>query len=203
MRMRSSLPWIVLLFGSLALGCSSETQSSGAEADGTGSLALQIQLANGAAVNTVEYVITRGGMEPMDGTIDTSAPGSTASVEVFGLEPGDGYRITMTAQGTDEQTQCTGATDFAVTVNQATEVMVVLNCKVPPRFGAVRANGKINICAELTKMVVSPLQTSVGSDIEVFVAMMTVSGARAARSPTTRRPRPPSRASKRAKVSSP
>jgi secreted PhoX family phosphatase len=106
----------------------------------------------------------------MDGTIDTSAPGATASVEVFGLEPGDGYRITMTGQGTDEQTRCTGATDFSVEVGQATEVMVILNCKGPQRFGAVRANGKLNICSELTKMVVSPLTTSVGNDIDLFAA---------------------------------
>ena len=76
----------------------------------------------------------------------------------------------MSAQATDEQTLCTGATDFSVTVNQATQVMVVLNCKMPPRFGAVRADGKINICAELTKMVVSPLQTSVGSNIDLSAA---------------------------------
>jgi len=169
MRYRSSFSWTLLLLGSLTLGCSGSggTQSSGSD---TGSLSLQIQLANGTEVDAVEYVITRGGMEPMSGAIDTSAPGATASVEVFGLESGDGYRVTMTAQGTDGQTQCTGATDFAVTVGQATEIMVVLKCKAPPRFGAVRVNGKLNICAELTKMVVSPLQTSIGSEIALSAA---------------------------------
>jgi hypothetical protein len=31
-------------------------------------------------------------------------------------------------------------------------------------------NGEFNICAELTKVVVSPLQTSVGNDIDLFSA---------------------------------
>jgi secreted PhoX family phosphatase len=176
MRTRTSFPWILFLLGALSLGCSGSTQSSVAGDADTGSLSLSIELANGAEVNTVEYVITRGGMEPMSGKIDTSAPGSTASVEVFGLEPGDGYRVTMTAQATDEQTVCTGATDFSVTVNEATEIMVILNCKLPPRYGAVRANGKINICAELSKMVVSPLRTSVGNEIDLSAAAQDAEG---------------------------
>lgn len=176
MSMRSWFSWTLFLLGSLALGCSSDTQSIGDSSGDTGSLSLQIQLVNGATVNQVEWVITRGGMEPMSGIIDTRAPGATASVEVFGLKPGGGYRVTMTAGATDEETRCTGATDFSVTVNQATEIMVVLNCKGPPQYGSVRANGKINICAELTKMVVSPLQTSVGNDIDLSAAGEDVEG---------------------------
>lgn len=168
MNVRSLLPWTVFILGAFGLGCSGGSeQVSGGD---TGSLSLQIQLTNGATVDTVEYVITRGGMEPMSGLIDTSAPGATASVEVFGLEPGDGYEVEMTAEDTEEQILCRGDAEFSVTVGQATDVMVVLNCKGPPRFGSVRANGKINICAELTKMVVSPLTTSVGSDIDLSAA---------------------------------
>jgi secreted PhoX family phosphatase len=158
------MTWTLFLLGTLAVGCSSDTQSPSGE---TGSLSLQLELGNGATVNTVEWVITRGGMDPMNGTIDTGAPGATASIEVFGLEPGDGYRITMTAQATDEETRCTGDTDFSVTAGQATEIMVILSCKTPPRLGAVRANGKFNICTELAKMIVSPLETSVGGTIDL------------------------------------
>lgn len=160
----------LLLFGVLATGCSTSTQSPGGSSGETGSLSLTLELADGAEVNVVEWVITRGGMEPMSGVIDTSAPGSTASVEVFGLEPGDGYQIEMTAQATDEATLCRGSTGFAVTAGESTDVMVMLKCQGPVRFGGVRANGKINICAELTKMVVSPLQTTVGNDINLAAA---------------------------------
>ena len=45
--------------------------------------------------------------------------------------------------------------------------MVILHCKLPQRLGAVRVNGEFNICAELVKAVVSPLETSVGNDIDL------------------------------------
>jgi hypothetical protein len=167
MRIKTPLVPAFLVAGAFLVSCASSTTS---EEGSTGSLALTLELANGETVDRVEYVITRGGMEPMDGFIDTSAPGATASVEVFGLEPGDGYRITMTAEANNEVTRCTGATDFAVEAGVSTEIMVVLKCKSPPRLGGVRVNGKFNICAELTKMVAAPLQTSVGNSVDLSAA---------------------------------
>ena len=106
-------------------------------------------------------------MEDMQGTVDTSAPGSTASVEVFGIPEGVGYTIEMTASSTDGELTCKGSAPFDVTAGERTLVSVMLNCERAPRFGGVRVNGELNICAELTKVVVSPLQTSVGSTIDV------------------------------------
>jgi hypothetical protein len=54
--------------------------------------------------------------------------------------------------------------------------MVMLNCKRPERLGGVRVNGEFNICAELAKVVVSPLQTSVGNDIDLSAAGSDVEG---------------------------
>jgi len=165
MRHQSLLVSVLATCAAFVAACNSGT--IGEDNGNTGSLSLQLVLDNGAEINQVAWEITREGMEPMSGTIDTSAPGATASVEVFGLEGGDGYTITMTAVATDEQTSCKGEADFSVTVGEATDLMVVLRCQAPPRFGAVRVNGKFNICAELTKMIVSPLQTSVGSEIDL------------------------------------
>jgi len=168
--MKRQLLWVAAWSALLVnVGCAGNVNEVDESGD-TGSLLLLLELANGETLDQVEYVLTRGGMEPMSGTIDTSAPGATASLEVFGLVPGDGYRITMTAAAADGVTRCTGATDFSVRVGEATEIMVVLKCVGPPRFGAVRANGKLNICAELTKMVVSPLRTSVGNSVDLSAA---------------------------------
>lgn len=166
MTIRSLMPPILVLSALMAIGCSSsDTQTTGG--GDTGSLSLQLELSNGAEINRVEWAITRPGMEVMDGLIDTSAPGATASIEVYGLEPGGGYEIDMTAEATDG-TFCRGVAPFSITANTAEEVMVMLNCKSPTTLGSVRANGEFNICAELTKVVVSPLQTSVGSQIDLF-----------------------------------
>jgi hypothetical protein len=72
-------------------GCASDTASG----ENTGSLNLNLELADGIVINEVDWTISGGDMEPMNGTIDTSAPGATASVEVFGLPPEDGYVVAL------------------------------------------------------------------------------------------------------------
>jgi len=141
------------------------------DSETTGSLSVALQIDGEADIDAVAWEITGGEMEPMGGTIDTSAPGATASVEVFGLPPtiADDYTITMAATASDG-TSCEGSADFGIEVGQLTSVMVFLNCKRSPRFGGVRVNGKLNICAEIVKVIVSPLQTSVGNDIDLSVS---------------------------------
>ncbi|MDB4278515.1 hypothetical protein N9917_02800 [Deltaproteobacteria bacterium] len=117
-------------------------------------------------INEVLWFITGNGTAPMMGTIDTSDPNATASVEVFGLEPGH-YEIELEAESDDGASSCRGSAMFDVTAGVATEVAVLLGCSGEERLGAVRVNGDFNICPELTKAVVAPLQTSVGNDIDV------------------------------------
>jgi hypothetical protein len=150
-----------LAFVLAAAGCSSDATWE----EETGSLSLYLEV-DGVTINTVRWVITGEGTEPMDGTVDVSAPGSTPSVEVFGLLPGD-YTITLSATGLDEQTECNGSESFTIQANEVTDLMVILRCNLPDRLGAVRVNGELNICAELTKMVVSPLQAAVGDPIDL------------------------------------
>jgi hypothetical protein len=159
-----SMQWVVcgLAMALAAAGCASDSTS-----ETSGSLNLSLELAEGVTINEVSWEITGGDMDAMSGTIDTSAPGATASVEVFGLLPGDDYTVTLEATDTTGTVSCKGDADFAVEVGVATDVMVFLNCKLPSQLGGVRVNGKFNICAELAKVVVSPLQTSVGNDIDL------------------------------------
>ena len=166
----SRLLSLLVLSVAFALGVVSCSQ--GTQEGESGSLSLQLTIAGDVEIDEVAWVITGGDMPSMNGTIDTSAPGSTASIEVFGLPPsiGQDYRITMEAIGTDGETTCKGSEDFGIDIGEVTDIMVMLNCKRPQRFGSVRVNGKFNVCAELTKVVVSPLQTSVGNDIDLFSA---------------------------------
>jgi len=161
-----SMRWIVCLFcASLAApGCSTDTPQAG----GTGSLSLELVLAEGIVINAVSWEISGDDMDPMSGLIDTSAPGSTASVEVYGLPPGQDYLVELVATSEDGEVICQGSAGFEVEIGASTDVMVFLNCKLPERYGGVRVNGKLNVCAQLHKLVVSPLQTSVGNQIDLF-----------------------------------
>lgn len=171
---RSQLSSLILIsFLAVAFaGCSTDTSSS----EDTGSLNLSLELADGVTINQVDWTISGGDMEPMSGTIDTSAPGATASVEVFGLPPGEGYLVELEAVDESGEISCRGDAEFDVEVGVSTDVMVMLNCKRPTRLGGVRVNGKFNICAELAKVVVSPLQTSLGNDIDLSAQTIDVEG---------------------------
>ena len=164
---RSHLSFVLCAIAALTVfGCDSQPAEDGPSGSPSGSAVLNLQ-SNDVTIDEVMWEITRDETEPMSGTIDTSAPGATASVEVFGLLPGGGYTVTMTATSTDGETTCKGEADFSVFVDQATAVMVTLRCQRPPRFGGGRFFGEFGFCAELTKAVVSPLRTSVGSTIDV------------------------------------
>ena len=156
---------VILLCGALAaFGCASTDTGQSA----TGSLSLDLVLAGDIEIDVVDWEITGNGMD-MGGSIDVSAPGSTASIEVYGLPVGqDPYMVELSAVSVDQQVTCRGSAEFDVEVGVSTPVMVILNCKLPQELGGVRVNGKLNVCAQLTKMVVAPLQTSVGNDISLF-----------------------------------
>ena len=160
-RLLSSLV-LSTVFAFAFAGCSSDTAPSE-----TGGLSLELVLADDITIDTVEWRITGNGMDMSD-AINVSAPGSTASVEVFGLPPGpQDYTIALEAVSVDGTTTCRGSEPFNVEAGQTTNVMVMLRCKLPQRLGAVRVNGMFNICAELAKAVVSPLETSVGNNIDL------------------------------------
>ena len=151
-----------------AFGCSSS--------DGTGEVdpclsALRINLeVDGAVINEVDYEITGDRIEEsIVGTINTSAPGSTASVETFGLppDPNEGYLVTMVATSVDRMLKCGGSAPFSVEIGRSTSVEVMLHCKGAEQFGGVRVNGELNICPELDKVIVAPLQVASGYALEV------------------------------------
>jgi hypothetical protein len=133
----------------------------------TGTLELGLEVADGVIVQTVQYSIQGGPEgETLNGEINVSQPGSTASVERFGLLPGD-YSIDMTAESEDGSTTCEGSADFVIIAGEITEVTVILECTGGERFGGVRVNAELRRCLELTSVVVSPLQVAVGYDIDV------------------------------------
>jgi len=103
---------------------------------------LQHTIGGDIEIDEVDWLITGGDMEPMSGTIDTSAPDATASVAVFGLPPtvGEDYTILMEAVSTDGTT-CKGSEDFGIDVGEVTEIMTEITPQVPPT--SVRASSQL------------------------------------------------------------
>jgi hypothetical protein len=156
-----------LVLSLTALGCGSSSQDFDPCA---AFLTVNLELEDGTVINSVDYEITGNDMAPMGGLVDTSDSNSTASVETFGIPPGEGYLVTLEATSVDGSTVCGGAGTFDVQAGVSTDIDVILHCKGAEEFGGVRVNGKLNICAELKKVIVAPLQTSTGSAFEVQAA---------------------------------
>ncbi|MGB5348779.1 MAG: hypothetical protein WBN10_04225, partial [Polyangiales bacterium] len=100
--MPSSHPvrWIILLCATLAaFGCANTDTDQGA----AGSLSLDLVLAGDIEIDVVDWQITGNGMD-MGGSVDVSGPGSTASVEVYGLPVGEEpYTVELSAVSVDQQ----------------------------------------------------------------------------------------------------
>ncbi len=156
-------PAVLALF---AVGCSSGGDA-GDRDPCAAFLNINLVLEDDTVIDQVTYEISGNGMDAMRGTIDTSAPGATASVEVFGIPPGEGYVVTMVAESNDGTLMCGGTATFDVEAGVSTNVMLILQCKGAEQFGGVRVNGKLNVCSELSKVVVAPLQTSTGFAADV------------------------------------
>lgn len=107
-------------------GCGAGSDTSG---EPSSSLVLNLTIAQGVDIDEVLWRVSGGDMADMLGTIDTSAPGATASVELFGFPEGTGYVVEMEALSALADFYCSGSTGFDVTAGVATPVEVTLNCR--------------------------------------------------------------------------
>jgi hypothetical protein len=106
-------------------GCGSGSDTSG---EPSSSLLLSLTIVEGVDIDEVLWRVSGGDMEDMLGTIDTSAPGSTASVELSGVPAGAGYLVEMEALSVLGDFYCTGSAGFDVAAGVATPVDVTLSC---------------------------------------------------------------------------
>jgi Cys-rich repeat protein len=158
------LAWFLASLFALSTGCATDTPDRT-----SGSLSIDLELRGDTDIDQVIYRVSGNRIDPIEGVIDTSAAGTTYSLEVFGLAAAKNYQVEMTATTVDQTTTCAGVAQFDVVANQLTLVYLVLRCGRPDELGGVRVNASINYCAEIITAVAAPLQTSVGNDIEVYV----------------------------------
>lgn len=142
--------------------------SYGSAIEPSGSLSLALVLQEGAEVDRVDWQITGNGIDPMTGSIDIPAPSAPIAIDVPGIAPGDGYQIDLSASSDDGNTTCQGPAAFNAAEGEVTEVHVMLRCTTDFGAGQAQTQALVNSCAYLTWVTVSPLQTSVGNNIDVF-----------------------------------
>jgi hypothetical protein len=140
-----------------------------------GDVVLALTLPGGGIVNAVSYTITGNGISPITGTIDVSAPGTTAPTTlVSGLAAGS-YSVAMMASSSDGQT-CSGSAPFTVVAGQTALASVLLQCTRTNTRGSVAITGRIDQCPLITSISATSLQAPLGGAINIGVVVSDLDG---------------------------
>ena len=147
--------------------CSNNARTDG---DTVGSIGLELQIAPGVTINTVNWSIASpGGTPTQTGSVNEQFS-NTISFQVGGLAAGTGYAISLTATSVDGSFSCAGSATFDVTAGATTSVGIALACTTAgSNKGTVVVNGTTQICANIDSLSVSPLETTVNSPIALAV----------------------------------
>jgi hypothetical protein len=159
-----------------ALGCSSHGGPTPAASDdqGTGTIGMQLGVAPGVTINTVQWTIHNPALLAADltGSVDVSQSQEIKFI-VGGLPAGDGYTITLTATAQGPTSlMCAGSAAFSIIAHATSAVSVNLVCTGP----AVDAgsNGSVNItvipsippfCAIVNSRSAMPASVDVGAKL--------------------------------------
>jgi uncharacterized membrane protein YgcG len=137
-------PWVAvccLALAPVAAGCKSNTANGEGIDPCVTSLSFNLDVGDDSLIDEIHYEIRGNKIEPIMGIINTSAFGSTASVQQFGLPPDEGYVVTFVAASTDGRFLCFGEAPFDVAVDEITEVDLLFRCKGPDGGGGSGGDG--------------------------------------------------------------
>jgi hypothetical protein len=130
-----------LALAPVAAGCKSNTANGEGIDPCVTSLSFNLDVGDDSLIDEIHYEIRGNKIEPIMGIINTSAFGSTASVEQFGLPPGERYIVTFVAASTDGRFLCFGEAPFDVAVDEITEVDLLFRCKGSDGWGGSGGSG--------------------------------------------------------------
>lgn len=144
----------------LAAGCATGPDPA------KGSMSLELVLAPGVMIDTVSWMISNPPTGySRSGTVDVRFSDMLA-FQVGEIPAGSGYTIALSAMSVDGAFRCAGSAEFEVGAQGTTPVNVVLYCSpAPGDEGTVVVTGTTQICANLSALEASPLETAVGTPI--------------------------------------
>jgi 5'-nucleotidase len=149
----------------LAAGCSgSEPGSGDASSRATGTVALDLALANGETLATISYTLTGPGGFTRTGSLDVSQS-ATISATIGGIPAGSGYSITLSGTTADAGSACSGSASFSVRAGRRTPVSVSVECKQKATTGSVLVSGSVNICPLVDGITANPSEVLVGASV--------------------------------------
>jgi phospholipase C len=150
------------LLGSAWTGCATDPSGS-AQPENTGQVGIDLQLAPGLELNTVNYTITGPGFTRM-GAIDVTNS-STVSAIISGIPFGAGYQITLRGTSVDGRAVCMGSATFDIDGPAIRPVALHMTCELQPETGSILVNGTLNVCPRINGIDASPAEVAFGGTI--------------------------------------
>jgi hypothetical protein len=139
--------------------------NGGAEAS-SGTVGMELQIAPGVTVNTVNWTISNSTTGfTQSGSVNVQFS-NVVKFQIGGLPSAAGYTISLTATSVDGTITCAGSASFSVVSSTTTGVNLTLVCNgATPDAGTVVVNGSTQLCANINSISVFPLETTVDSTI--------------------------------------
>jgi hypothetical protein len=136
--------------------------------DNTGTIGMELQIAPGVTINTVNWTISNATTSFTKTGSVTVRFSNTISFQTGAIPAADGYTITLSATSVDGTFTCTGSAGFNITAGATSMVNLTLNCSTAPSGqGTVVVGGTTQICASLDSISASPLETAVNTPISL------------------------------------
>src|SRR5262245_52319839 len=122
-RHRSCALFVLALSASALPGCGAPEPGGDAEVDESGSIGLELELAEDVSVHTLSYEITGNGFQK-SGTLDVSKSRKVRAV-IGGIPAGQGYTIALSGEDAEGLgIACTGSAPFNVTARTTTKTTI-------------------------------------------------------------------------------
>jgi acid phosphatase len=151
------------LLGTWIGGCMAEPGDS-AQPEAMGEIGLDLQVAQGLTLNTVNYTITGPLAFSRTGTIDVSNS-TTVSAIISRIPFGVGYQITLRGSAADGSAVCIGSASFDIDGPGTKPVSVHVTCELQPTTGSILVNGSLNVCPRISGIDASPAEVIFGGTI--------------------------------------
>jgi hypothetical protein len=146
----------------LAVGCAAEPDPP------MGSMNMDLEIAPGVTIDTVNWTISNPTTGfTRSGSVDVRFS-SVLAFQIGGIPAGSGYTISLSAMSVDGEFTCSGSAGFSVSALAITPVSLQLYCSAaPPDEGSVVVTGTTQVCATLSSLGASPLETAVNTSISL------------------------------------
>lgn len=148
---------------STTMGCVGEAAD-----DSTGTIGMELQIAPGVTLNTVNWTIGNATTSFTKTGSVTVRFSNTISFQAGAIPAANGYTITLGATSVDGAFTCTGSAGFNISAGATSLVSLILSCSTAPAGqGTVVVGGTTQICANLDSVSASPLETEVNTPISL------------------------------------